>query len=50
MDDIIALGRCPECGTTAGLWHKLGCSLDRLSEDEEPEALQAAIEAAIHDG
>lgn len=43
IEEIAALGRCPECGTVAGLWHKLGCSLDKLTEAEEPAAIQRAI-------
>lgn len=29
LRELIARGRCPECGTLAGIWHKLGCSRDQ---------------------
>jgi hypothetical protein len=26
LEDLVAKGRCPECGTLRGIWHKVGCS------------------------
>lgn len=38
LTDIVAEGRCEECGTLKGLWHKLGCShADQPSESAVKE-------------
>lgn len=28
LEELVAEGTCPECGTFGGIWHKLGCSFD----------------------
>lgn len=37
LEDIVAEGRCEECGTLAGLWHKHGCSATLPPESQEGE-------------
>jgi hypothetical protein len=42
IEDLIAEGRCPECGTLQGIWHKLGCSHDTEPEVVETETVPEA--------
>jgi hypothetical protein len=37
IEDLIAQGPCPECGTLGGIWHKLGCSRDPERKDPAPQ-------------
>lgn len=38
LEQLVAQGRCPECGTLEGIWHKHGCSRD--PDRKQPPAPQ----------
>jgi len=52
LGDILAEGRCEECGTLAGLWHKLGCSKSDAASTQppSPQAEQVDTGEAFEDG
>jgi hypothetical protein len=44
LADLVAEGRCEECGTLAGIWHKLGCSKAQHPDSKDHQGPESDVD------